>query len=295
VTRFRFIDDHQAAFDIRTMCRVLGVSASGYYAWRTRPPSQRQLRHEALGKLIDEVHADSRRTYGYRRVHAELTDGLGLQIGRDQVGLVMARSGLQGLKKRRKFSCTVRDETARPAPDLVDRNFVADAPDQLYVADITYVPTAVGFAYLAVVLDVFSRRIVGWSIDNHQRASLVVEALQRALAVRRPHGGVLAHHSDQGTQYTSREFELACRAAGIDRSMGSVGDAYDNAMVESFFGTLEDELFATSTFRNRRHAALQIADYIDAFYNRRRRHSALGNISPAEHERRWHDAQQQAA
>jgi putative transposase len=294
VTRFRFIDDHQAAFDIRTMCRVLGVSASGYYAWRDRRPSQRQLRHEALAELIDEVHADSRRTYGYRRVHAELTDGLGLQVGIDQVALVMARMGLQGIKRRRRWGCTVRDETAQPAPDLVDRQFVAYAPDQLYVADITYVPTAVGFCYLAVVLDVFSRRIVGWKIADHQRAALVVDALKSALAIRRP-GGVVVHHSDQGTQYSSREFELACREAGIDRSMGTVGDAYDNAMVESFFGTLEDELFDRHRFRNRRHATLKIADYIDGFYNRRRRHSPLGNLSPAAYERRWHAPQQQAA
>lgn len=294
MTRYRFIDEHQAAFDIRTMCRVLGVSASGYYAWRSRPPSQRRLRHEALGKLIDEVHADSRRTYGYRRVHAELTDGLGIQVGRDQVALVMARSGLQGIKRRKRWSCTVRDETARPAPDLVDRRFVADAPDQLYVADITYVPTAVGFAYLAVVLDVFSRRIVGWRIADHQRATLVIDALKAALAVRRP-GGVVVHHSDQGTQYSSREFELACRAAGIDRSMGTVGDCFDNAMAESFFGTLEDELFDRHRFRNRRHATLKIADYIDGFYNRQRRHSSLGNLSPATYEQRWHAPQHHAA
>lgn len=294
MTRYRFIDDHQAAFNIRTMCRVLGVSASGYYAWRTRPPAQRQLRHEALADVIDDVHKESRRTYGYRRVHAELTLGLGLQVGRDQVALIMARLGLHGVKKRRRRGCTTRDDTARPAPDLVDRNFVADAPDQLWVADITYVPTAIGFVYLAVVLDVFSRRIVGWSIDTRQRAELVVDALGRATTVRRPRH-IVIHHSDQGSQYTSHDFERACRAAGVDRSMGSVGDCYDNAMMESFFGTLEDELFAITRFRNRRDATLQIADYIDQFYNRQRRHSALDYLSPAEHERRWHTALVQAA
>jgi putative transposase len=198
----------------------------------------------------------------------------------------MRALGLEGVHRRRTTRTTIRDRHAAPAPDLVERAFSAAGPDRLRVADITYLPTWQGFLYLAVVLDVFSRRIVGWSMAGHLRTELIVAALDMALARRRPAAG-LVHHSDRGTQYTSLAFGGRCREAGIALSMGSVGDAYDNAMAESFFGTLETELIDRSSWRTRADARLAVFDYIEAFYNPLRRHSSLGQLSPAEFERRY--------
>jgi putative transposase len=284
---FEFIEANQADFPIALLCRVLGVSRSGFYDWRSRPPSARALADEVLVEEIRLVHDQSRRTYGYRRVTAELVDGGGHHLGRHRVARLMRAHHIQGVTRRRFCRTTRRDDTARPAPDLLERDFTAPGPDRRWVADITYIPTWAGFVFLAVVIDVFSRKVVGWSMSPNQRTELVTRALRMAVTRRRP-TGVVVHHSDQGCQYTSYDFAVACRSAGVERSMGSVGDCYDNALAESFFATLECELLDRTVFANRNAARLAVFDFIEAFYNPWRRHSSIGNLSPAEYEQRWH-------
>jgi putative transposase len=273
---------NQAIYPIATLCRVLGVSASGYHAWLRRPPSARARSDAALAERISEIHAASRGTYGTPRVHFEL-GVTGVRVGRKRVARLLKRLGLQGVSRRRVVRTTVRGD--RPAlPDLVDRQFVADQANKLWVADITYIATGSGFLYLAIVLDVFSRRIVGWAMATTLSAKLVVDALDMAVAVRKPPGVI--HHSDQGSQYTSLAFGKRCREAGVRPSMGSVGDAYDNAMAESFFATLECELLDRERFKTPAQARSAVFAFIEGFYNPRRRHSALGYLSPAQFERR---------
>ena len=273
---------HQAEHDVATMCRVLGVSPSGYYAWRKRPLSMRARVDVELTAEIEVIHRMSRGTYGVPRIHAELA-ARGVHVGRQRVARLMRRAGVQGVSRRKPFSTTVRDETARPAPDLVDRQFTVAGPDLLWVADITYVPTWAGFLYLAVVLDAWSRRVIGWAMETHLRTELVLAALEMAIAQRQP--TEVIHHSDQGCQYTSLAFGRRCREAGIRPSMGSVGDAYDNAMCESFFATLECELLDRQRFRTPADARLAVFDFIEGWYNPRRRHSALDYLSPISFER----------
>ena len=274
---------HQAFHSVATLCRALCLSRSGFYAWQSRPASARSREDEVLLERIRQIHADSRETYGAPRVQAEFA-AEGTLVGRKRVARLMRSASLRGVSRRRGARTTIRRERARPAPDLVDRDFTANAPDQLWVADITYVPTWAGFIYLAVVLDAWSRRIVGWSISTNLRTKIVLDALEMAVGQRRPVGVI--HHSDQGSQYTSLAFGQRCRAAGVRPSMGSVGDAYDNAMCESFFATLETELLDRSSFRTRVEARMAIFDFIEGFYNPRRRHSGLDYLSPIEYERR---------
>jgi putative transposase len=274
---------NRANYRVATQCRVLGVSPSGYYAWLDRGPSARRVTDEALLKCIRTIHSVSRGTYGAPRIHAELVDE-GWRIGRKRVARLMREAGLCGVSRRKWITTTRRRPDARPAPDLVERNFTVDQPDRLYVADITYVPTWAGFLFLAVVLDACTRRIVGWAMANHLRTELVLDALNMALHQRRPTDVI--HHSDQGTQYTSIAFGLRCKHAGVRPSMGSVGDCFDNAMCESFFATLECELIDRSTFRTHAEAKLAIFEFIEGWYNPHRRHSALGYVSPAVYERR---------
>jgi putative transposase len=264
------------------MCRVLGVSPSGYYAWRERPLSKRARDDVKLSAEIQAIHRESRGTYGVPRIHAELADR-DIQVGRKRVARLMRDAGLQGVSRRKAFRTTVRAETAQPAPDLVDRQFTATGPDRLWVADITYVPTWTGFLFLAVVVDAWSRRVVGWAMETHLRTELVLAALDMAVAQRRPIDVV--HHSDQGCQYTSVAFGKRCAEAGVRPSMGSVGDAYDNALCESFFATLECELLDRHRLRTQVEARLAIFDFIEGWYNPRRRHSALEYLSPMMYER----------
>ena len=273
---------YQAKYRISTLCRILGVSASGYYAWLVRKPSARRKRDIELGDRIEAVHRHSRNTYGRPRIKADLEEE-GITIGNDRLARLMNERQLQGASRRKGIRTTVRDRDARPAPDLVDRKFVADAPNRLWVADITYVPTYAGFLFLAVVLDAFSRRIVGWATSSNMRTQLVLDALNMAIQRRQPTDVV--HHSDQGTQYTSIAFGSRCREANIRPSMGSVGDCYDNAMCESFNATLECELLERHRFRTHKEADLAIFDFIEGWYNLHRRHSALGYRSPAVFER----------
>jgi putative transposase len=285
VSAYEFVEREKAQHTVVTLCRMLGVSPSGYWAWRKRGPSARAQGDAQLTERIVAIHQASRGTYGAPRIHAELATA-GMPCGRKRVARLMRQAGLQGCHRRRAFSTTRRDPAAEPAPDLVQRTFAASSPNQLWVADITYVPTGEGFLYLAVLLDAFSRRVVGWSMAEHLRTDLVVAALEMAVWQRHPSEGLI-HHSDHGCQYTSLRFGQHCQKVGIRCSMGSVGDCYDNALAESFFATLECELLARQTFRTRVEARTALFEYIEVFYNRQRRHSALGYRSPEAYERRW--------
>jgi len=277
------VNANQANLSATRMCRVLGVSASGYYAWRERAPSARAMGDAVLSERIRQIHADSDAIYGSPNIHAELREA-GTRVGRKRVARLMRQAGLRGVSRRRAFVVTTRrDARQRPAPDLVQRKFEADGPNQLWVADMTYVPTWAGFVYLAVVVDVWSRRIVGWAFGETMTAELVLAALNMALVLRCPEGVI--HHSDQGSQYTSIAFGNRCREMGVKPSMGSVGDAYDNAMAESVFASLECELIDRRSFKSKTEARLAVFTWIEAWYNPRRRHSALGRVSPINFER----------
>ena len=278
---------NQAQYRIATMARVFGVSPSGFDAWRQRGSSARERCDEALTVRVRAIHEHSRGSYGAPRIQAELAEQ-GLPVSRKRVARVMRQAGLAGVSRRKGPRTTRRDAQARPAPDLVEREFHADAPDRLWVADITYVPTLAGFLYLAIVLDVFSRRVVGWSMAGHLRTELVLDALDMAVEQRRP--GSVIHHSDQGCQYTSFAFGERCRRWGVVPSMGSVGDCFDNAMAESFFATLECELLDRTHFHNHHQARRAIFEFIEGWYNPHRRHQGLGQQSPIAFERSYQDA-----
>ena len=283
---------HRADYPIAVMCRVLGVSASGYYAWLKRSPSRRARENEELSERIAAIHADSRGTYGARRVHAELT-AEGRSVSRQRVERLMRALGLQGEHRRRPRGTTRADCAAAAAPDRVERRFEASEPNRLWVADITYVTTQEGFLYLAAVMDVFSRKVVGWAMGARQTAELVRSALDMALAARGARGVIF--HSDRGSQYTALAFTSRCAEAGVLQSMGAVGSCYDNAMAESLFATLECELLRRAPFATREEATTEIFRFLEGFYNRRRRHSALGYLAPAEFERVWHAARRASA
>jgi putative transposase len=280
---FGFIAAKKAEHSISIMCRVLGVSRSGFHAWQARKPSARALEDQRLTARIAEIHQRFRRVYGSPRIHAELALGDGERLGRKRVERLMRAAGISGMVRRRRGRTTVRVPGVRVCEDLVDRAFAADGPDRLWVADITYLRTWEGWLYLAAVQDVFSRRIVGWSMADHMRTELVLDALGMALEHRRPAPGLI-HHSDQGSQYVSLAFGQTTRAAGIAQSMGSRGDCFDNAVAESFFATLKKELVNRRPWPQKAELRGEIFDYIEIFYNRQRRHRTLGMRSPADFE-----------
>lgn len=279
---------HQATYPVRVMGRLLGVSASGFYAWKNRPVSRRALEDIALTAKIHAIHRRSGEAYGAPSIHAELADDHDIRVGRKRVARLMRAAGLKGLQPTKFVTTTVADLAADRALDKVDRQFSADGPDRLWVADITYVPTWSGFLYLAIVLDVWSRRIVGWAMANHLKTELVLNALDMALAQRRPESVI--HHSDKGCQYTSYAFGKRCREAGVVPSMGSTGDAYDNAMAESFFATLEREVINRRRFKSQVEARMAIFQWLEGWYNPHRRHSAIGYLSPINYERKMMSA-----
>jgi putative transposase len=280
---FRFIAAKRAEHSIQIMCRVLEVSRSGFHAWASREPSARAVCDDALSERIAEIHAESGKTYGSPRVHAELRLEDDVHVGRKRVERLMRGAGLSGQVKRRRGNTTIRVQGVRTAPDLVERDFDPTEPNRLWAADITYIRTWEGWLYLASVMDLYSRRIVGWALADHLRAELVVDALQMAVARRRPDAG-LVHHSDQGSQYTSLIFTGRCRAVGIDVSMGSRGDCFDNAVLESFHASLKKDLIHRQAWPTKAETRTAVFDYVEAFYNRRRRHSTLGMLSPVEFE-----------
>jgi putative transposase len=284
---FRFIAARKAEHSIKTMCRVLGVSRSGFHAWENRPPSARRLEDDRLLERIREIHAANREVYGSPRVHAELVLSDGQRIARKRVERLMRQAGLTGLRPKKRGRTTVRVPGVRVCEDLVDRAFLAAAPNRLWVADITYLRTWEGWLYLVAVQDVFSRRIIGWSMADHMRTELVTDALQMGLAQRRPEPGLI-WHSDQGSQFVSLAFGQQARAAGIAQSMGSRGDCFDNAVAESFFATLKKELIHGRTWPSKAELRTEVFEYIEIFFNRRRRHSTLGMLSPEQFERNHH-------
>jgi putative transposase len=278
------------------MCRVLSVSRSGFHAWLKRPASQRQLADARLSEQITQIHRDSRGTYGAPRVHAELRFR-GIHVSRKRVERLMHKAGLSGLIRRKRGRTTIGVPGVRVAGDLVERDFNPPRPDLLWVADITYASSWEGWLYIAVVIDCFSRRVVGLAIADHLRAELVVDALQQALSRRRPGRGLI-HHSDQGSQYVSLAFGQHCRGNGIALSMGSKGDCYDNAVCEAFFKTLKQELVGRRSWPTKHELRLAVFEYIEVFYNRRRRHSTLAYHTPEGYESlmiRKDDDQKEAA
>lgn len=270
-------------FSVAVVCRALGVSRVGFYAWARRAPSRRRCQDEGLARRIKAIHHGSYGTYGAPRIHAELA-AQGIRVGRKRVARIMRENRIRGVSRRKWTTTTVRDRTAGLAPDLVKRDFAVKGPNQLWVADITYVPTWAGFLYVAVVLDAWSRRVVGWAFAVHLRVELVLSALEMAVRQRQPRAVI--HHSDHGSQYTALAFGDRCRQAGVRPSMGTVGDAYDNAMCESFFATLECELLDRTHFTSTTAAERGVFPFIEGWYNPHRRHSALNYLSPVEYEKK---------
>lgn len=281
---FKLIEAERASFSVPLMCCLLGVSRSGYYAWRDRAPSRRDRADAELTERIKVIYERSRGIYGAPRVHAELRLGEGIRCGRKRVARLMRKAGLRGCPRgRRVLTTTQRVQRTPFAPDLVERNFTPEAPDRLWVADITYLGSWEGWMYLAFVLDAYSRRVVGWSMANHLRTELVVDALNMALWRRVPNAGLI-HHSDHGSQYTSVELGKRLKEAGVLPSMGSISDAYDNALAESFIASLKTELLYRRSWPTRELVRVATFEYIETFYNSRRRHSALGYLSPMDYE-----------
>ena len=285
MSKFRLIEAEKANHSISLMCRMLGVSRSGYHAWQRRAPSDRALSDAWLLERIREIHSQNRGVYGSPRVHAELRLAHGIRVGRKRVERLMREHRISGLISKRRGRTTIRVPGVRVVDDLVQRQFRPTSANVLWVADITYLRSWEGWLYLAAVQDAFSRRIVGWSMADHMRSDLVVDALNMALARRRPEAGLI-HHSDQGSQFVSLAFGQAAGKAGIARSMGSRGDCFDNAVAESFFATLKKELVHRRSWPNREELRRQVFDYIEIFYNATRRHSTLGMLSPVRYEER---------
>jgi putative transposase len=285
--RFRLVDRAKAEFPVQRMCNLLGVSTSGYFAWKTRPACRRQREDMVLLAYVRSAFALSNRTYGSPRMTRELQDE-GLEVGRRRTARLMRDNGLRARQKRR-FKRTTDSEHAWPlAPNLIDQDFQAERPDEKWGADISYVWTREGWLYLAVVIDLFARRVVGWAVSDRLHRELALAALRKALLVRRPPAGLI-HHSDRGSQYCSIDYQAELRRHGILISMSGKGNCYDNAMVETFFKTLKSELVWRTIFHTRAEAQRAIARYIDGFYNPVRRHSALAYVSPAQFERQAAD------
>ena len=284
--RFQFTEDHRDEFPVMLMCKDFNVSPSGYYAWRKRPASAREMANQELVKKIEIVYNDSYETYGSPRIHREL-QAQGVACSDNRVARLMRLRGLRA-KQTRRYKVTTKRNKAHPvAPNLLQRDFVADRPDRKWLADITYIPTVEGWLYLAAILDLYTRRIVGWAMSDRMTSALTASAVQMAIRRRQPDPG-LVHHSDQGSQYTDSGYQALLKDHGIQASMNSVGTWYDNAPMESFFGTLKSELVHHRAYRTRDEARADLFFYIEAFYNRRRLHSALDYRSPEAYEQLYH-------
>jgi putative transposase len=285
--RFQFIEKHRDELPVKLMCKVLEVSTSGYYAWRGRPPSKREMANRALTAKIKEEFEKSSETYGSPRIY-QVMRKLGLMCSQNRVARLMRAAGLKAKQMRRYRSTTKRNKADRAAPNILKRDFSAEAPNKKWVADITYIATQEGWLYLATILDLFSRRVVGWAMSPRMTRDLTLGALHMATRRCRPERGLI-HHSDQGSQYTDSEYQAVLAAHGIVASMNGVGTWYDNAPMESFFGTLKSELVHHRAYRSRAEASPDVFYYIEAWYNRRRLHSALGYESPEVYEQLYHN------
>jgi transposase InsO family protein len=285
--RFQLIEDHRDKFAIRRMCGVLDVSPSGYYAWRTRPVSAREMANRQLIEKIQAVHTASYETYGSPRVLCELRAD-GLTCSRNRVARLMRLYHIRAKQIRRYKATTRRNRTHPVAPNVLMQDFEAERPDHKWLADITYIPTRQGWLYLAAILDLYARRVVGWAMSHRLTSDLTLAALKMAIRQRRPAPGLI-HHSDQGAQYTDRAYQAMLKEHGIQASRNGAGSWYDNAPMESFFGTLKSELVHHRVYGTRAEARPDLFFYIEAFYNRRRRHSALGYLSPEFYERLYHE------
>lgn len=280
---YTFIDEHRAVYPVSRLCQVLGVSSSGYYAWRKRIPSQRAQSDQALTIRIRAIHHRSRQTYGSPRIHAELV-AQGERVNHKRVERLMQQDGLQARHKRRYRVTTTQADASLPiAPNRLGQTFQTTRLNQTWLSDITYVPTAEGWLFLAAVMDLHSRRIIGWNLSETLTTPLALAALQMALTHRQPPAQVL-HHSDRGCQYASADYQAVLATRGLVASMSRSGNCYDNAPMESFFATLKAELVHRTTFTSRLQARREIIAYIEGFYNPTRRHSALGYRSPREFE-----------
>lgn len=282
--KYKFVEQHKQEFPIVVMCCVLGVSESGFYAWRKRPTCQRQREDAQITQEIQQVFTSHQGRYGSPRIHQELHDQ-GRGIARKRVARLMREAALSARRKPRRVLTTKRDATHPVAPNLLNREFTATEPNKKWVTDITYIPTVQGWLYLAVILDLYSRMVVGWSMSGNCDEELVEQALDQALARRRPKAGLL-HHSDRGSQYTSRAYQLCLEQSGIIVSMSRKGNCWDNSVMESFFGTLKDECVGSIIYSSHDEARLALFTYMEVYYNRIRRHSTLGYVSPLNYEQR---------
>jgi transposase InsO family protein len=286
--KFAFIHRYRAEFDLTILCRVLAVSRAGYYQWRKRqeqPPTRREMANQQLTGVICTAFARSRGTYGAPRIHAELTRS-GVRRGRNRVARLMRRAGFQARRRRRTKVRTTTSQHGYPvAANTLNRQFTATGPNQKWIGDITYIPTREGWLYLAALLDLYSRKVVGWALEPHLEQELVTAALQMALVQRQPRAGVL-HHSDRGSQYAAHAYQQLLAEQQLQVSMSRTGNCYDNAVMESFFATLKAEC-VTGTFATRAHAWQTIFEYIEVWYNRQRRHSTLGYTSPEMFEQQY--------
>jgi transposase InsO family protein len=290
--RFQFIDSHREEFHVNLMAKVLNVSPSGYYAWRRRPISAREMANRQLGDQIEVVYKDNLEVYGSPRIYRELKDQ-GVACSENRIARLMRLRGVQAKQDKRFKVTTKRNQAHRAAPNLLKRDFRADRPDQKWLADITYIATGEGWLYLAAILDLYTRRIVGWAMSDRMTSDLSICALEMAFLQRQPRCGLI-HHSDQGSQYTDQSYQAMLEARGIRASMNGAGTWYDNAPMESFFGTLKCELVYHKVYETRDEARTDVFSYIESFYNRRRRHSALDYRSPETHERLFHSQEAQA-
>ena len=288
--KFQFIEDHRDEFPIVRMCKVLEVSRSGYYAWRDRPPSAREMANQELYTAIQRVYTESHRTYGSPRIYQALQKQ-GVACSENRVARLMQAHDLQAEPRARYQSTTQRNAADPVAPNVLDRKFTAERPDEKWLTDITYLPTEEGWLYLAAVLDLYSRRIIGWAMAERMTGDLTLKALRMALQERQPELALI-HHSDQGSQYTAGDYQQLLADWDIQVSMNGVGSWYDNAPMESFFGTLKQEWVYPRTFHSRQEARTEIFYYIEAFYNQRRLHSALDYCSPVEYEQRYYQEMQ---
>ena len=284
--RFQFIDDHRDKFPVTLMCKVLSVSPSGYYAWRKRPASAREMANLELYKKIKAVYNANYAVYGSPRIYRELKDQ-GVACSENRIARLMRLRGLRAKQSKRFKTTTKRNKAHRAAPNLLKRNFEAGHPDQTWLSDITYIRTLEGWLYLAAILDLYTRRIVGWAMSDRMTSALTMSALQMALQQRQPAAGLI-HHSDQGSQYTDGTYQALLKDHGIRASMNGAGSWYDNAPMESFFGTLKSELVYHCVYHTRNEAKTDVFRYIESFYNRRRRHSALDYLSPEAYEQLYH-------